>query len=160
MEWSKKEISYLKKNYSTNPNIKEMCEKLNKSRRAILHKGARLGLSRHGHLSRVYPGRTPRNIVEKRYYEKNKKELYKRKIGRLNKRREEFKKLLGGKCKVCGYSKCLAALEFHHNSGDKEGHVSKIIKDFSKQKGLKEIEKCILLCANCHRELHFCGSVV
>jgi len=158
MRWSEDEIIYLKKNYSINPNMKEMCENLDKSRRAIQHKGARLGLSRHGHLSRVYPGRTPRKIIEKRYYEKHKKKIYKKKKDRVTKRNEEFKKLLGGKCKFCSYNKCLAALDFHHNVGNKEGNVSKIIKDFSKQKGLKEIEKCILLCANCHRELHFMGQ--
>ena len=62
--------------------------------------------------------------------------------------------MLGGKCSKCGYNKCLSALDFHHNRGKKEGHLSRLIKDFSKQKSLKEIKKCILLCANCHREVH------
>jgi predicted HNH restriction endonuclease len=62
--------------------------------------------------------------------------------------------LLGGKCSICGYNRCLNALEFHHNKGKKEEVLSVLIRDFSKQKSLKEIRKCILLCANCHRELH------
>ena len=157
MKWSKEDVDYLEKNYSTNPNMKEMCEKLKRHKRAVQHKGARLSLSRHTHLSRVYPGRTPRNIIERRYYEKHKESRYKKKRERINKRNEEFKKLLGGKCKFCSYNKCLAALDFHHFTEDKEGNVSRIIKDLSKQKGLKEIRKCILLCANCHRELHHKG---
>ncbi len=61
----------------------------------------------------------------------------------------------GGKCQICGYSKCLEALEFHHLAADE--------KDFSiSDKGYtrswavirKEIDKCLLVCANCHRELH------
>ena len=70
--------------------------------------------------------------------------------------------MLGGKCSKCGYNKCLEALDFHHDKGNKEGMISKLTKDFSKQKSLKEVKKCILLCANCHRELHAnkWGSVV
>ena len=61
---------------------------------------------------------------------------------------------LGGSCQVCGYNKCDAALEFHHKDPTK--------KDFSisKHKGVgidkikPELDKCALLCANCHRETH------
>ena len=60
----------------------------------------------------------------------------------------------GGKCEKCGYDKYDGALEFHHLDPSK--------KDFaiSKKKAkyidsLKpELDKCILVCANCHRELH------
>ncbi|MBR9701336.1 hypothetical protein GOV13_00255 [Candidatus Pacearchaeota archaeon] len=159
MTWSDEDISYLKKNYSTNPNMDEMCERLNRSRRAIQHKGARLGLSRHGHLSRVYPGRTPRKIIEKRYYEKNKERIYRRKINRMRELKKEMVKMLGGKCQKCGYNnKCFAVFDFHHQKGDKEGNVSLLLKNESRQKLLKEIKKCILLCANCHRELHHTGQ--
>ena len=60
----------------------------------------------------------------------------------------------GGKCQnpECGYNKCVDALEFHHLSN----------KDFSISNGntpsweriKKELDKCILVCANCHREIH------
>lgn len=62
---------------------------------------------------------------------------------------------LGGECVRCGYSKCVEALEFHHRDPTQ--------KDFSlSYKGLyrrfdvakQELEKCDLLCANCHREVH------
>jgi len=64
----------------------------------------------------------------------------------------------GGKCSVCGYSKCLAALEFHHiNPEEKDFQIGRRGIDRHRQWGKwleKELDKCLLLCANCHRELH------
>lgn len=60
----------------------------------------------------------------------------------------------GGKCSVCGYDKCINALEFHHTENKKE-EPSYIIFRWSWERALKELEKCILVCANCHREIHF-----
>ena len=61
--------------------------------------------------------------------------------------------LLGGKCAVCGYDKCAQALEFHHID-PKEKSFS-ISTNLNKAWKLLEIEfsKCVLLCANCHREV-------
>lgn len=60
---------------------------------------------------------------------------------------------LGGKCSKCGYNKCLAALDFHHvdpSTKDKDYVNSRM--SFDKLK--IELDKCVLLCANCHREEH------
>lgn len=61
----------------------------------------------------------------------------------------------GGKCERCGYDKCIAALDFHHiNPNDKIYAV----KDLMVRKWeliQEEIDKCILLCSNCHREEHW-----
>jgi hypothetical protein len=65
---------------------------------------------------------------------------------------KEGRKLLGGKCSTCGYNKCDAALEFHHISDNKEFVIAGAKYGWEKLK--PEIEKCILLCANCHREVH------
>lgn len=66
---------------------------------------------------------------------------------------------LGGKCKECGYNKCIYALEFHH-LGNKEYAPTKMFqKGLSWDKIKKEIDKCELLCANCHREKTFNTTV-
>ena len=61
----------------------------------------------------------------------------------------------GGKCVRCGYSKYPEVLEFHHTDPlKKDFNVSKKGHCRSWERVSKEIKKCVLLCANCHRELH------
>ena len=60
----------------------------------------------------------------------------------------------GGKCVSCGYNKCQGALEFHHKDPlqkDPDYHSFKTV--FNERLKI-ELDKCILLCANCHREIH------
>lgn len=61
----------------------------------------------------------------------------------------------GNQCQCCGYNKCIEALDFHHvNPEEKDFNLSDrdIKLDWNMIK--KEIDKCILICANCHREIH------
>lgn len=61
----------------------------------------------------------------------------------------------GGKCEKCGYNKCLEALEFHHiDPSQKDFILSDRNLILSWQEIKKELDKCILVCANCHREIH------
>ncbi len=60
---------------------------------------------------------------------------------------------LGGKCSLCGYNKCVQALDFHHlDPLQKDFTISSKKTKFDKLKS--ELDKCILVCANCHREIH------
>lgn len=61
----------------------------------------------------------------------------------------------GGSCIRCGYNKCLWALEFHHRKPkEKEfGLAMDNILNWNKIKN--ELDKCDLLCANCHREIEY-----
>jgi len=73
------------------------------------------------------------------------------------KRRRKVKQLLvteaGGRCRLCGYERCLAALEFHHlDPNAKEFGVSR--RGARSIDALRtEVRKCILLCSNCHAEV-------
>lgn len=60
----------------------------------------------------------------------------------------------GGCCEHCGYKKYLGALEFHHTDPTKKdfGIASASTRSFQNVKA--ELDKCLLLCANCHREEH------
>jgi hypothetical protein len=64
-----------------------------------------------------------------------------------------LKEEAGNCCSRCGYNKCIAALEFHHTDPTvKEGGIIGSTASLKKQR--EEAQKCILVCANCHRELH------
>lgn len=72
------------------------------------------------------------------------------------KRKYEAILKLGGKCSRCGYCYNIAALDFHHlDPNEKEFNLdSRRFSNTSLEKLEKEISKCALLCANCHREEH------
>ena len=72
------------------------------------------------------------------------------------KRKKQCLLYKGSKCQKCGYDKCDAALEFHHlDPKKKDFGISRqgIPKSWEKVK--KELDKCILICSNCHKELHY-----
>ncbi len=55
----------------------------------------------------------------------------------------------------CGYNKCLSALEFHHIDPLKKDFNISQFRTTSFESIKKELDKCDLLCANCHREIHY-----
>lgn len=65
----------------------------------------------------------------------------------------------GGKCELCGYDSCEGALQFHHvDPTQKEftlSHINLNDSTFSIERVFNEIDKCMLLCANCHAEQHY-----
>lgn len=80
-------------------------------------------------------------------------EAVKRKRVKIKKDLVDYK---GGKCEICGYNKCIAALEFHHKDHNKkEFSLSKNGYTYGLKKAKMEVDKCILTCSNCHREIHY-----
>lgn len=75
---------------------------------------------------------------------------------RGTKRKDILVEMSGGKCSQCGYCKNRSALSFHHiNPKEKSFPLdSRHISNRSWESCLSEYEKCILLCLNCHAELH------
>lgn len=104
-----------------------------------------------------YKGGNRRDLTKpsKDSYQNNKEYLlnyyYKRQSRKL-----DLVLLKGSKCQRCGYDKCLEALEFHHrNPKDKKFALSReYLWKTSWDKILEEVDKCDLMCANCHRETH------
>ena len=61
----------------------------------------------------------------------------------------------GGKCIKCGYNKCPGALDFHHLDPNEKDPSYNLFKTIFNNRLKKELDKCVLLCSNCHRELHY-----
>ncbi len=62
----------------------------------------------------------------------------------------------GGCCTICGYSRNLAALAFHHtDSAEKDFKLDmRSLSNRRLESVIQELDKCILVCHNCHAELH------
>jgi hypothetical protein len=82
-------------------------------------------------------------------------------LGRLRKLKIQMVEYKGGKCQnpnctvLGGYDRCMGALEFHHiDPKEKDFTPSKLKRYKFNEVVKKELDKCMLLCANCHREIH------
>src|SRR5665213_1111269 len=75
-------------------------------------------------------------------------------IQNRRKKKEELIQAFGGRCKVCGYSKYAGSLDFHHvDPRTKTFALSVKGLSYSRASLLKEAEKCVLVCKNCHMEI-------
>jgi hypothetical protein len=99
------------------------------------------------------------NEYSKSHY--NKPGVKQRKFVNANQRLIRTKELAvaykGGKCKICGYNNCITALEFHHlNPKEKDRDLKS--RGINRRKAFEklkpELDKCILVCCRCHREIH------
>ena len=62
----------------------------------------------------------------------------------------------GGSCEMCGYDKCPGAMDFHHlNPDEKDFDIGCTKNPKLNDKIKNELDKCILVCSNCHREIHY-----
>jgi len=82
----------------------------------------------------------------------------------VTKRRDQLKQKAveykGSKCEKCDYDKCIAALEFHHIEPEhKDFGISANGHTRSWEKIKEELDKCILVCCRCHREIHDDGKL-
>jgi len=91
---------------------------------------------------------------QKQYYTDNCEVITKNKLQyRKEKRKYVDDYKLSKGCSICGYNKCAAALVFHHN-GDKKYGISEGLNSRRIDTLKEEMDKCIILCQNCHVELH------
>ena len=112
----------------------------------------------HTHIDiyfRVLYGYCMRKKIETRTYSDRREYLAKMTAVRRLRLKKKLVESRGGKCQVCGYSRCLVALDFHHiDESTKLFGLSQRSLTNSWDKILLELKKCILVCANCHREIH------
>ena len=92
---------------------------------------------------------------EKRTYKDRREYLIKAVYARRKKVREMAVEYKGGKCEKCSYDRCIDALEFHHvDPSRKDFNISSKGYTRSWDRVKLELDKCMILCANCHREIH------
>lgn len=86
-----------------------------------------------------------------------------------HKRKKLGVELLGGSCMMCGYNRCIAALQFHHRDPKHKEFTISYGSRLKLERFIAEVKKCDLLCATCHIERHWpqeyevtdlCGSSV
>jgi len=94
-------------------------------------------------------------MPETRTYADRAEYLKKAVAARRKRLRKQALEYAGGKCWLCGYAKCARALSFHHlDPTQKDFGLSDKGWTRSWEKIERELKKCILLCANCHMEVH------
>jgi len=77
---------------------------------------------------------------------------YRSKHGTITKKEAVLMK--GGACIVCGYNRCSRALSFHHVSDKQHNPSSMFLRKLAKPDIISELDKCVLVCNNCHAEIH------
>jgi len=101
---------------------------------------------------------TIKKYCKKRIYlseEDRKKNAVKAVVKRRKKIKEMAVEYKGGKCIECGYKKYIGALEFHHlNTAKKDFNLSNKGHCRAWEIVKKELDKCVLVCSNCHKEIH------
>jgi len=110
--------------------------------------------------SAIYRKANPDKI--KSYYKETREFQIRQVLNRRESRKAEYIKLKGGKCEICGFEyngENAACFDFHHiNPNTKEFGPADAIR-LSRAKALLELEKCQLVCANCHRLIHYKSNI-
>jgi len=85
--------------------------------------------------------------------------MTKQAVARQRKYKEMAIEYKGGACISCGFAKYAGSLDFHHvDPKQKDAGVSKLTRSPMTDKIQHELDKCVLLCANCHRMVH--GNII
>jgi len=94
-----------------------------------------------------------RNLARKASYYRRHDYHKRQQVLRRRDRKKEILDAIGraAKCERCGYDRCIAALDFHH----REPHEKdSLVTALPIGRAIEEAKKCVVLCANCHREEH------
>ncbi|HSK49784.1 MAG TPA: hypothetical protein VK889_04725 [Solirubrobacterales bacterium] len=149
-----------------NLSLREMSERLDRSVTVVRYWIDRYGIKRERCRRRVVPGGSKKETMVCRRHGSTLFILEGRGSYRctrcraeaVGRRRRVVKRTLveeaGGKCVICGYSRCQRALQFHHlDPTTKKFHLGHAGHCRSLARSRAEARKCVLLCANCHAEV-------
>lgn len=76
-------------------------------------------------------------------------------VERTKRLKQEMVDYKGGCCEICGYDKYIGALDFHHiNPNEKDFTIAKVRQYKFDEVIKEELDKCMLVCSNCHRKIH------
>ena len=92
------------------------------------------------------------------YYSNTKEIQIQQVLQRRENNKAEYILLKGGKCEICGFEyngENAACFDFHHENPEEKEYNPSIAIRLRREKALKELEKCQLVCANCHRLIHY-----
>lgn len=148
---------YFKKKYDNAPEVLcacgcgELIKSVDKYARPVKYK--------NGHNRRIYTGEDATPWArEKRWRVKNGPLLKDTKKEYYRSRKLKAMELKGNKCFFCGlaYNGANAPIfEFHHTDPlDKDGGITRMLTNKAWTTTLQELEKCVLVCANCHNQHH------
>ncbi len=96
-------------------------------------------------------------VMKDNHYKNNKNKYYEKNKDRKSSYRKWFSSIRENLfCKICGENHP-AVLDFHHEDpSEKDKNISAMIyRAYDKEKIVAEMKKCVVLCSNCHRKLHF-----
>lgn len=140
-----------------------------KSRGTIRRWMDKMGVIPAGKINKNFPGYKfcPRCKVDKtldRFYTRKSRSGYsgfckdcnsEYRMERQRKFKKECVEYKGGECIACGYDRCQGAMDFHHKDPKtKKFGIAKRRSLIFDQEVIDELDKCMLLCATCHREIH------
>jgi hypothetical protein len=93
-------------------------------------------------------------MTEKRTYADRREYIKAAVIKRRRKLKTQAVELMGGRCILCGYDHHQGVLDFHHvDAASKQFGIGQDGSTRSWERIEAELRKCILVCANCHREI-------
>lgn len=116
----------------------------------------------NGNLDHLRTGRSPesqatidnRKALQKNWYQDHKEEIAKK----HKRQKQELKAWVNSKkikCKICGEDRKPCLVFHHRNSANKNNNIGSMVASRATRQAIQEeIDKCDVLCANCHRWLH------
>lgn len=98
----------------------------------------------------------------KAYYKKTKDKQVRQVVARRDDRKDSYIKLKGSRCEICGFEyngENAACFDFHHLDPNEKDYEPSTAIRLSREKAIAELSKCQLVCANCHRLIHYRANI-